>query len=322
MKKRTAVYGEVATELALRSDAELRELVERGEPLGEGIGGQTSKVLLAGTPVFVKEIRLTDLERRPENTHSTANVFDLPAFCHYGIATPGFGAWRELAVHAMTTNWVLAGEHDGFPMTYHWRVLPSTRRPLPKELADVEAAVAYWGGSPGMRRRIEGVRDATASVVVFMEYIPQNLQNWLRNRLAEADEETTERVCERIERELLDGAEFMNDRELLHFDAHFENILTDGHRLYFADYGLAVSTRFELSSAEAEFYERHRTYDRDYIRTHLVRWLERNTGKVPAPVLARHGQLAEEMGEWHRALQTESRETPYPVQSAGRHLTR
>ncbi|MFI7135214.1 hypothetical protein ACIBQ1_56840 [Nonomuraea sp. NPDC050153] len=33
----------------------------------------------------------------------------------------------------------------------------------------------------------------------------------------------------------------MNSRGLLHFDAHFENILTGGQRLYFADYGLAVS---------------------------------------------------------------------------------
>lgn len=46
----------------------------------------------------------------------------------------------------------------------------------------------------------------------------------------------------------------MNTRGLLHFDAHFENILTDGQRLFFADYGLAISSRFELSRDESLAY--------------------------------------------------------------------
>ncbi|MFF2503082.1 hypothetical protein ACFVTY_06840 [Streptomyces sp. NPDC058067] len=49
----------------------------------------------------------------------------------------------------------------------------------------------------------------------------------------------------------------MNSRGLLHFDAHFQNILTDGRRLYFADFGLALSSRFDLSPSEAGFFERH-----------------------------------------------------------------
>jgi serine/threonine protein kinase len=220
------------------------------------------------------------------------------------------------SVHGMTTAWARRGDCDAFPLTYHWRTLPSGKRPLPEELADVDAAVAFWGGSPEVRHRIEQLRDATASIVVFVEYIPHNLHDWLRARPAEAEAEadarTTESTIEWIERELTEGAAFMNARGLLHFDAHFENILTDGRRLYFADYGLAISTEFELSPEEAEFYERHRTYDRDYIRTHLVRWLRRNTGSVPAGVLARHGQLAEEMGEFHRKLVEVSRSTPYP----------
>ena len=45
----------------------------------------------------------------------------------------------------------------------------------------------------------------------------------------------------------------MRDRGLIHFDAHFDNILTDGHRLYFSDFGLAVSSRFELADDVANF---------------------------------------------------------------------
>jgi hypothetical protein len=116
---RLAAYGTVSTALALRSDRELRELVDSAEPLGLGGGGLPSRLEVSGTPVFVKRVPLTELERLPDHVRSTANVFGLPTFCHYGINTPGFGVWREVAAHTMTTNWVLAGQYPGFPLMYH-----------------------------------------------------------------------------------------------------------------------------------------------------------------------------------------------------------
>lgn len=97
---RLAAHGAVSTSLALCSDRRLRELVDAGRPLGFGIGGERRLLDVGGTPVFVKQVRLTDRERRPENLHSTRNLFELPLFCHYGVGAiggPGFGAWRELA---------------------------------------------------------------------------------------------------------------------------------------------------------------------------------------------------------------------------------
>ncbi|PBC70246.1 hypothetical protein BX265_7643 [Streptomyces sp. TLI_235] len=338
---RLAAHGAASTALALCSDRGLRELVDAAVPLGSGIGGRSALLEVAGTPVFVKQVPLTDLELRPENVHSTANLFGLPAFCQYGIGGPGFGAWRELAVHVMTTNWVLAGEHEGFPLMYHWRVLPGPGMPLPEELADVERTVAYWGGGPGVRRRIEALRDSRASVLLFLEYIPQNLHNWLGARVAAGGEEAGQ-ACAMVERELDAGISFMNARGLLHFDGHFQNILTDGRRLFFADYGLAVSSRFELSPDEAAFFERHRSYDRCYTVTHLVRWLGtalyghgpdrrdafvracaegRTPQGLPAEIeslLVRHAPVADVLGAFFRDLQRESRTTPYPLEAIRR----
>ncbi|MGW6062044.1 protein kinase family protein [Streptomyces sp. NPDC055189] len=239
--------------------------------MGSGIGGKAALLEIDGVPVFVKRVPLTDLERRPENAGSTANVFGLPVFCQYGIGGPGFGAWRELAVHTRTTDWVLSGACEGFPLMYHWRVLPDST-PLPAELADVDRAVAYWGGGSQVRTRIEALRQSSASVALFLEYIPQNLHQWLGEQLT-AGADAAERACTMVERNLEAGTAFMNARGLLHFDAHFENILTDGRRLYFADYGLAISSRFQLSRQEADFFDRHRTYDRVYALTYLVNWL-------------------------------------------------
>ncbi|MFF1798947.1 protein kinase family protein, partial [Kitasatospora sp. NPDC058263] len=321
---------------ALCSDRELQALLAEAAPLGAGIGGTSALLEVDGTPVFVKRVPLTDPERQPGNARSTANLFGLPGFCQYGIGGPGFGAWRELAVHTMTTNWVLTADHEGFPLMHHWRVLPHAGQVLPEELADVERAVAYWGGGPEVRGRIEALRDASASIALFLEYIPQNLHDWLGARVGAGDE-ATGRACAMVASRLDAGISFMNSRGLLHFDAHFQNILTDGRRLFFADYGLATSSRFDLSEDEADFFAAHRSYDRCYATTHLVLWLitalygyerderdafvracargERPPGVPPevAAILTRHAPLAAVMTDFYRRLQRESRRTPYPV---------
>ncbi|WP_411081128.1 protein kinase family protein [Streptomyces sp. cmx-18-6] len=340
---RPTTHSAVSEALARYDDRALLELVGRAEPLGSGIGGTSALLEVAGTPVFVKRVPLSDLERRPENVRSTANVFGLPLFCQYGvgaIGNPGFGAWRELAVHALTTDWVLTGAYDGFPLMYHWRVLPDST-PLPGELADVERAVAYWGGGAGIRGRIDGLRRASASVVLFLEYLPHNLHQWLGRQL-DAGGGSADRACAMVERELEAGTTFMNSRGLLHFDAHFENILTDGRRLFFTDFGLALSSRFELSPDETAFFDRHRTYDRDYTVSYLVNWLvtalhgygrddreaqvrayaggERPTGApaAAASILTRHAPLTAVLADFFRDFAHGSRETPYPVEAIRR----
>ncbi|MFI8087431.1 protein kinase family protein [Streptomyces sp. NPDC086080] len=345
-RARLAAHGTVSAALARCGDGALRALVDRAVPAGSGIGGTSALIEVAGTTVFVKRVPLTGLELRPEHVRSTANLFELPMFCHYGVGAlggPGFGAWRELAVHTMTTDWVLTAEHEGFPLMHHWRVLPGSA-PLPEELADVERAVAYWGGGSRVCRRIRALEESPACVALFLEYIPQNLHQWLGSRIG-AGGEAAGRACAMVERELLDGISFMNSRGLLHFDAHFENILTDGRRLYFADYGLAVSSGFELSAEESGFFDRHRTYDRGYTATYLVNWLvtalyglrredregrralvralaggERPTG-VPdevAAILTRYAPVAAVVSDFNRAFQDRSRLTPYPVEEIRR----
>jgi len=71
----------------------------------EGIGGKSALISIEDTPVFVKKVPLTDLEQLPQHFMSTKNLFDLPLGYQYGVGSAGFGAWRELATHVMTTNW-------------------------------------------------------------------------------------------------------------------------------------------------------------------------------------------------------------------------
>lgn len=333
--ERLVTHCDLATSLALRSDRELAELVEAGTPLGTGIGGRTTLIEVDGRKVFVKRIPLTDTERHPRNVRSTANIFGMPAFCHYGVGvgSPGFGVWRELAVHTMTTNWVLSDRFPGFPLMYHWRALPDTPQPLHDELTDVDEVVAYWGASAQVRERIEALRRARASLTLFLEYFPHTLHDWFDGELRTGDPDA---ACVLVEQGLKATADFLHEHELLHFDAHFKNILTDGRQLYLADYGLALSSRFHLAPDERAFFDRHRRYDRAYTAGWLVNWLvvalygygkderedfirscadgTRPTGipQAAASVLTRHAPLAAVLGDFHRRVQDESRLTPYP----------
>lgn len=271
--KRRATYSAVATELTLLSNKHLSELIKEASPIGTSIGGTVVLLKMGETNIFVKKIRLTDIERQPENIMSTRNIFELPLYYQYGIGSAGFGVWRELAIHTMTTNWVLAGECQNFPLMYHWRVLP---RPTPEstaeQLAELERDVEWWGGSSIVRARLVKNLKASADVIVFLERFPENLHTWLRGQILEGGD-AIESACEIVERNLEAIISFINSRGLLHFDAHFNNILTDGHDLYFSDFGLATCAQFDLSEAESDFFKKNHNYDQCYAMAYFVEWL-------------------------------------------------
>jgi hypothetical protein len=126
----------------------------------------------------------------------------------------------------------------------------------------------------------------------------------------------------------------MREHGLVHFDAHFFNILTDGHGLYFSDFGMALSDRFDLSHQETAFLREHRCYDRVYTAAHMVNYhlAERVRGErerrgfvrawaagsrpwdVPASaaaVLTRYAEIAAVFNEFQESLER-SKQTPYP----------
>lgn len=349
--QRVRRYSDVSGALAARSDRQLTDLLAGARSLGAGIGGTSVLLEVADVPVFAKRIPLTDLERHPDNMMSTANLYGLPTFCHYGIAavgSSGFGAWRELAANVTATGWVLAGRSAAFPLLYHWRVLPGAPPPT-HEHADIDRAVAYWDGSPAVGARLRALAGASASVVLFLEYIPQRLGDWLRARAGEGVDAIT-RACTMVESCLLTDVAFMVGNGLVHFDGHFDNIVTDGQRLYLTDFGLATSPRFDLSAEEAVFLADNRTHDLGYALMRLVNWLvaaacgvgippdsgpaERNgfvracaagaepVGAPPAvaAVIRRYAPAAALMNDFYFEFFGTSRTTPYPAAEVERAL--
>ncbi|NEY32267.1 protein kinase family protein [Streptomyces sp. PRKS01-65] len=342
---RVSAYAAVRSRLALYSDRRLRSALAAAPELGSGIGGRSAEMEVADRRVFVKRVPLTDIELRPEHVRSTANLFGLPLFYQYGMGSAGFGAWRELAAHLMTTGWALENRYAGFPLLYHWRVLPDTPPTgFTGEFGGVEGAVAHWEGSPAVRRRLEAIGRSSHSLVLFLEHVPHTLAAWLaRHRAAARPEPADASVYLWAEDALVEGTRFMSAHGLVHFDAHFANLLTDGRQVYFADFGLASSRDFELSADEDAFLSDHLVYDRSYAPCHLLRhhlpegvrggadpgaflraWAEghRPEGVPPGlrAVIDRHAPHAVVLDDFHHRLLTRSKRTPFPAAQIRRAL--
>src|ERR1700722_19665749 len=245
-------YASLSSALARLADEELAAIVAKAPPLHSGVGGRSFLLKIDSTPIFVKRIALTAIERR--HVLSTANLFDIPLSCHYGLGGPGFSAWRQLAATVIANGWVLSGGCANFPLLYHWRILPSDH------LEELEGNVDFWIESAAVRARLEAIHDATAHLVLFCEYVPQNLLEWLTEQV-QASEEAAEAAIAFVDAHLAPTIDFMNAHGVTHFDTHFENITTDGRRFCFGDFGLALSLDFELTEDEVEFLARHRRYD-------------------------------------------------------------
>lgn len=148
-----------------------------------------------------------------------------------------------------------------------------------------------------------------------------------------------------VESSLPSAVSFMNQNGLLHFDVHFQNVLTDGQRVYISDFGLAMSSRFGLSESEMQFYELNKTHDGCYVVAHLVNWLvtalvgsmERPeridfirrcadgyqpdvTGSAAA-IIRRYAPIATVINDFYTDLVSDRRSTPFPVQDTQRVCT-
>lgn len=331
--QRLSNYNKVTQHLSHLTNVQLSKLMTAATPLGSGTGGEVLSMEVEGVPLFVKKIRLTTIEQ--QNPRSTLNLFELPPYYQYGVGSMGFGVWREISAHEITTEWVLKGECQNFPLMYHSRVLqrstlPTT--PTADQLEDRDRYIEYWDGSSAVGIRSKEVDSASADVVVFMEHLPQTLDKWLQ--VEESKGNLTEQALTKVERELNMVAAFMKSRGFLHFDAHFHNILASNNHVYFADFGLAMSQKFDLLSEERTFFEKHIDYDRYYVVTELAKNViaatvhEENevlldsylsNGKMTftlplavASIAQRYRPIAILMDKFFQGLRKESKSTPYP----------
>lgn len=165
----------------------------------------------------------------------------------------GLGVFRELVTHIKTTNWVLGGAIATFPLMYHYRIIPFFR--LRADDVDMEhhkGFVEYWGNNANIENYLLDRANANHELILFLEYIPHVLATWLQ--------ENSNNLQKPLD-ELRTTITFLRTKGIIHFDAHFYNILTDGKQIYLTDFGLVLDKSFSLTKNEETFFKQNQFYD-------------------------------------------------------------
>ena len=248
IEERRRRHFRMSSEIAHLDSAGQRSLLDSGTSWRGW--GRNHTVAIGEDMVFVKRVPITD--REMDSFLSTRNLYDLPTFYNYGVGSAGFNVFRELVANIKTTNWVLDGETELFPLLYHYRVSPRERARESVDMARHRSYIEYWGGNENIGTYLLDRAAANYELVLYFEHFPHVLQPYL----AENPHTFTELV-----RDLLAAAEFLESKAIVHFDAHPYNVVTDGNQAYLADFGLVLDSRFDLSNEERGFFAAHTQYD-------------------------------------------------------------
>ena len=254
LELRKQKYFNLSSEIAQLDNAQLQSLFDNNESNQSSTGwGSSCAIAFGESKVFVKRVPVTNLEY--DNLFSTRNLHNLPSYCHYGVGlfpSTGFGVFRELISHIKTTNWVLEGKAATFPLIYHYRIMPFSGRRADVDREDLKAYVEHWGNSENAGNCVLARANANYELVLFLEHIPYVLETWLRE-----NPNTLQKSLDDIRTTL----DFLRSQRIIHFDAHFRNILTDGEQIYLTDFGLVLDKSFALTKEEKSFFKQNIFYD-------------------------------------------------------------
>ncbi|HNB51155.1 MAG TPA: hypothetical protein PK530_04400 [Anaerolineales bacterium] len=280
LKTRQSTYHTLSTALAYLTPDQLRtHLQDAASAHGWGVN---HTITLGKNKVFVKTIPVTDLELA--HPFATKNLYDLPTYYNYGVGSAGLGVWRELVAHIKTTNWVLSGACENFPLMYHYRIVPRMGDYSAVDPEQHERYVTYWNGNANIGQYMLDRWNAKHELVLFLEHFPHVLNTWMGKHLDQLDSFLAE---------LRKTVTFLRKNGLIHFDAHVGNTVTDGKRPYLTDFGLVLDKQFDLSENERAFFKKNTYYDEAEILAGLGWLLRRQFEALPdaqkAIILQKYG---------------------------------
>jgi hypothetical protein len=244
-------YFKLSSQIVQLDNVQLRSLFKNSASNQSSTGwGMNHTLDLGQSQIFVKRLPVTNIEF--DNQFSTRNLYNLPTYCNYGFGSTGFGVFRELMAHIKTTNWVLEGAIANFPLLYHYRIIPFSDQRADVDRSRYKSYVEYWGNSANAGNYWLDRANACYELVLFLEYIPHVLETWLQKNPNEFQKSLDD---------VRTTITFLRAKSIIHFDAHFHNVLTDGEQTYLTDFGLALDKSFALTKEEETFFEQNIFYD-------------------------------------------------------------
>lgn len=248
LARRTQDFHSLQKQFETLSDKELSVLLDTG---GKKTGwGWSCEFEFAGRHFFAKGIPLTDLE--VNNPGSTANLYQLPVFYHYGVGSAGFGAYRELQAQLKLSDFVLSGQCPHFPLLFHTRTVKIDREVPGKSLDD--SYFEYWDNNDAIRHYVGEREKARFEVLMILEHFDLTVNEWILSHQTHIP---------LLEKQMKETCSFLESRGMLHMDLHFKNLVYKEGLFALVDYGLVLDRDHEMDEDEQEFFKSHQGYDLD-----------------------------------------------------------
>ena len=249
-------YKLLKNKLAELNDEQILGLIKKSTTYNVSDNTQTKVIDLFGVKIFVKRIPITKNELI---NMSTRNIYQLPMFYQYGIGSLGFGVLRELKSAKMASKYVLRRQCLNFPLLYHYRIIKKIGI-TSNHKNDLKKHSKFWGENFRITSLLHDKSNAEDYLYIFMEYFPNNIKEWIIEQSLQGNlQDTVEIIVKKIKK----ISNFLKSQKFLHMDSHIFNILTDGHTIYYADFGLAIHESFQLSNKEKKFLNHHISKDYD-----------------------------------------------------------
>lgn len=249
MNNRLKKYNKIKDILHYTSTTDLIKLVFKGI-VGQGYG-INSIIDVNDTKIFTKTIPVTKIDL--ENMYNTSNIHNLPTYYNYGVGSAGFGCWRELAFHIKASNWVVDNKCPNFPILYHYRIIENKTVATKFEKYKFNKRnFEYWNSNENIELYIKNRSNTNHFIVMCLEYFPLTLYK-------------TNIIKENVywyQKQILTIISFLKKQEVIHFDAHPGNLVTDKKILILTDFGLVLDKSFSLSKQEISFFNRNTNYDK------------------------------------------------------------
>lgn len=252
---RIKTYSDISNKLSYMSNNDIAKLLHT-ETSSKG-WGKTNIITINKTKIFVKSIPITDKEY--DNMFDTSNLFNLPVFYNYGVKSAGINCYRELLMHIKTTNWVINGEIENFKLMYHYRIMEKS----PTEIIDYDTSkknIMRWNNNQNIKKYLIAKSKASFEIVLFLEYIPYVLYNWLTYDIDKINMYITQMKL---------IVSFLQNNNIIHFDGGIHNIVTDGKTIYLTDFGLVLDMDFKLNKQEKTFFKVNSMYDLAFMYDHI-----------------------------------------------------
>jgi hypothetical protein len=112
--------------------------------------------------------------------------------------------------------------------------------------------VEYWNSNENIGRYMLARADASYELALFLEHMPYAVEPWL---LAHPNK------IGQVLGDLRNAVTFLRKNGIVHFDANFDNVLSDGEQAYLTDFGLVLDRRFTLTQDEALLLKQSAYYD-------------------------------------------------------------